>query len=146
MGLTLFPDLSYPIDHNAERRGIVTAIAVSDGAFRALAKALGRDELNEDGGFTDIGVRSQNAVVLNGIIGDILATMPTAEVTERLTAHDVPHGRVNRRGEVAGDPQVIASETLFETVHPIAGPMRAPPRPSPDRPPLGRLTDTTPPK
>lgn len=125
-GVSEAPDLAKFYRIHKTKDGFVTVIAVSDGEFRALAKALGRDELSEDGRFKEIGVRSQNAVVLNEIIADILATMTTAEVTDRLTANDVPHGRVNRRGEVAGDPQVIANETLIETVHPIAGRMRAP--------------------
>ena len=50
----------------------------------------------------------------------------TDEICERFEAEDVPYSRINRRADVADDPQIQAMEALWTYDHPRAGPVRSP--------------------
>ena len=54
-------------------------------------------------------------------VGAVLAALPTAEVLERLAAHDVPCAPLVALEDVARHPQVVAAGSLEESVDPVLG-------------------------
>ncbi|MBL8553999.1 MAG: CoA transferase [Phenylobacterium sp.] len=53
-----------------------------------------------------------------------IAALDTEEALRRFHAEGVPAGRVARRGEVAGDPQVVSDGSIVRLEHPEYGPMQ----------------------
>lgn len=89
-----------------------------------LTAAVGREDLRDDPRFADRASRVRNYPELHRLLQQVLATAPRGHWLERLEAHDVPAGPINRLDEVFADPGVEALGLVHEVGHPTAGRMR----------------------
>src|SRR6185369_11709936 len=69
-------------------------------------------------------LRDQNIDARLAMIQEVLKTRTTGDWMARLEAADVPCAPALTRGEVIEHPQVLASEILLESDHPVAGRLR----------------------
>ena len=99
-------------------------IAISDGEFRAVTRALGKPEMADDPRFKTVADRMQNAKPMTDLFAAVIEQLATAEVTARLEAEDVPHARVLKREDVLTNEQVIANGIVTAYDDPRAGRMR----------------------
>jgi crotonobetainyl-CoA:carnitine CoA-transferase CaiB-like acyl-CoA transferase len=108
--------------------GFATATPFSDAEFQGLCRALGLPQVAADPRFATTAARMQNVGALSALFRNELAEaargMTRREFARALDAEDVPAGIAVAIGELASDPQVLASETLAVTEHPRAGRMR----------------------
>lgn len=106
--------------------GLPFAVHLSSPAkfWEGLTAAIGREELRDDPRFVDRAARIAHYDELHTILGEAFAGGTRAEWLDRLEAHDVPAGPVNRLDEVFADPGVEALGLVHEVVHPTAGSMR----------------------
>ncbi|KRC46454.1 MULTISPECIES: CaiB/BaiF CoA transferase family protein [unclassified Nocardioides] len=104
--------------------GYITVSTMSNKEWTAFCKAAERPDLLEDERFDTPAKRDANVNERLAEIQKILLERPGKEWLELLTEHDVPCAPALRRFEVIEDPQVIASGTIIETDHPIAGRLR----------------------
>jgi crotonobetainyl-CoA:carnitine CoA-transferase CaiB-like acyl-CoA transferase len=129
--------------------GEVVLVTLTAGQWAGLTAAL----LDGDGDdtMTDTAERMKGGAEVMRRVRSVLASMPTDEVVTRLRAADVAVAPVRQLGEVADDPQVVASGTVRAFDHTVLGPVhqpRAAPRfdgaaidPTPSAPRLGEHTD-----
>jgi len=96
--------------------GWITFSTWSDEEFRALCRALDLAELPDDPRFRNRDSRLRHESSIDDLFDTRLATLDTAEWIRRFEAEDVPHARVNRLGDVARDPQVVASGSLSDSI------------------------------
>ena len=106
--------------------GYMTAGAVSNREWAALAVALGRDEWVRDPRFATETARLVNWDERLECVGEVLKTRTTAEWLEDLDRAGVPCAPILSRRELLDDPQVAHNELILESEHPHAGPMRQP--------------------
>jgi formyl-CoA transferase len=92
--------------------------------WEGLTAGVGREDLRDDARFVDRAARVAHYDELHAILAETFATEPRATWLDRLEAHDVPAGPINRLDEVFADPGVRALGLVQEVVHPAAGPMR----------------------
>jgi crotonobetainyl-CoA:carnitine CoA-transferase CaiB-like acyl-CoA transferase len=104
--------------------GYITAAALTDRQWAGLTRAVGHPEWLDDARFRSSALRQQNIDARLELTQRALATRPTAEWLERLTAAQVPCGPVLTRNEVIRHPQVAALGLVVETEHETAGPLR----------------------
>ena len=104
--------------------GFISVAVQSDKEWAGLSRALDRPEYLEDERFTTVELRQYNINDRLKVTQDGLRGLTCAESLARLEAEDVPCAPVLRRRDVAGHPQLVASETVVETDHPHAGRVR----------------------
>jgi len=104
--------------------GHMTVAVMSDKEWANLTRAFERPEWLEDARFKTPALRDQNINARLAAIQEVLRTRTTAEWMARLEAADVPCSPALTRDEVIKHPQVLASEILLESDHPIAGRLR----------------------
>lgn len=104
--------------------GHMTVAVMSDKEWANLTRAFERPEWLEDPRFKTPALRDQNINVRLAMIQEVLRTRTTAEWMARLEAADVPCAPALTRNEVIEHPQVLASEILLESDHPVAGRLR----------------------
>lgn len=104
--------------------GYITVSTMSNKEWTAFCNAANRPDLLEDERFNTPAKRDANVNERLSEIQKVLLERPGKEWLELLTEHDVPCAPALRRFEVIEDPQVIASGTIIETDHPIAGRLR----------------------
>jgi crotonobetainyl-CoA:carnitine CoA-transferase CaiB-like acyl-CoA transferase len=104
--------------------GHMTVAVMSDKEWANLTRAFERPEWLEDPRFKTPALRDQNIDARLALIQEVLKTRTTAEWMARLEAADVPCAPALTRDEVMEHPQVLASEILLESDHPIAGRLR----------------------
>jgi crotonobetainyl-CoA:carnitine CoA-transferase CaiB-like acyl-CoA transferase len=114
-----FIDLIYQTSN-----GYMTVAVMSNKEWTALTRALERPEWLEDPRFKTPALRDQNINDRLQMIQDVLETRTTEEWLARLEAEEVPCAPVMTRAEVIAHPQVLATDILLESRHPIAGPLR----------------------
>jgi crotonobetainyl-CoA:carnitine CoA-transferase CaiB-like acyl-CoA transferase len=114
-----FIDLIY-----ATRDGHMSVSVMTDVQWAGLSRAFGRPDMLEDERFKTPELRDLNIDERLELIQEVLATGTTADWVARLEAEGVPCAPVLTRKELVDHPQVQASETLIETHHPDAGPLR----------------------
>jgi crotonobetainyl-CoA:carnitine CoA-transferase CaiB-like acyl-CoA transferase len=115
--------------------GYISVAVQSNKEWAGLARAFGKPEWLEDPRFATSALRHEHIDDRLNLTQEVLRGATTAEWLERLEAEDVPCAPVLRRNEVIRHPQIVANETIVETEHPIAGPIRQA-RPAP------RFSDT----
>jgi len=106
--------------------GYITAGAVSNKEWQALAEALGHPEWIEDPRFATPASRVHNIDVRLELTAEVLKTQSSAHWLSRLDAAQVPCAPVLSLDEVISDPQVKANELIVEFDHPHGGRMRQP--------------------
>jgi crotonobetainyl-CoA:carnitine CoA-transferase CaiB-like acyl-CoA transferase len=104
--------------------GHMTVAVMSDKEWANLTRAVERPEWLEDPRFKTPALRDQNINARLALIQEVLKTRTTDEWMARLEAADVPCAPALTRSEVIDHPQVLASEILLESDHPIAGRLR----------------------
>ncbi|HEY8538184.1 MAG TPA: CaiB/BaiF CoA-transferase family protein [Steroidobacteraceae bacterium] len=97
--------------------GYVAIVAVHDGLFAALCKAM-QQPLTEDSRFATRDARVSHAAELERIIGEWCEARPTNEVVELLTRAGVPVAPVRHPTEALSDPRVLARGEVNDITHP----------------------------
>jgi crotonobetainyl-CoA:carnitine CoA-transferase CaiB-like acyl-CoA transferase len=115
--------------------GYITVSTMKDGEWRAFCGAAGRPDLLDDERFDTPAKRDENVDDRLAAIQEILMERPASEWLKILPEHDVPCAPALRRFELLEHPQVVASGTIIESEHPVAGRLRQA-RPAP------RFSDT----
>lgn len=121
--------MSY-IDHSLFCRktkdGWVAAMPVQQGEVQGAFRALEIEDLFGDERFATYQARARNRELMRELMDEAYQKFTTDEICERFEAEDVPYSRINRRADVADDPQIQAMEALWTYDHPRAGPVRSP--------------------
>ena len=99
---------TYPVDSFSARDGDFVLVGFSDGAFRAIAQAIGRPELADDPRFADNKARNAHEADLRALIEAWAAGRSRAEAVEALQAAGVPSGPVWSLGDVAASQHAAA--------------------------------------
>lgn len=102
----------------------ISVSAMSNKQWLALSDAVGHPEWKEDERFKNPALRDLNADERLQMTQDALLTKPAEHWLEILDAAGVPCAPVLKRKDMINHPQVIASELIIETDHPIAGKLR----------------------
>ena len=106
------------------REGYMTISTVGNKEWAALARAVERPELLDDPRFKSASLRDRNVDARLELIQGILITRTTQEWMALFEREEVPCAPALTRNEVIKHPQIIASEILIETDHPVAGRLR----------------------
>lgn len=93
-------------------------------AWGPLCRALDRPEWFEDSRFSTNAARVQHRQILNEMVANRIAEMPSAEVTRRMEEERVPFARVNNYGEALSDPQVAHRGQVRPVTHATSGNIR----------------------
>ena len=104
--------------------GWLAGIALEDSQFRALCKALEREDLLTDERFAEIGRRFRHARELYDTLEREFLRWPTEEIVERARLHGAPFGPVHDLDSFLSDPQVQHNGTVFEAAGPDGERMR----------------------
>ena len=108
------------------RDGHLVTQTAQQSEFNALCRALGRDDMTEDPRFASARERARHMREVRAQLGPLMAALGLDELVSLLERSGVPVGRVNRREEVVGDPQVRHNRLLREVAHPGMGRARLP--------------------
>jgi len=132
-GATFEPPIGgtgYPRLLSANRRpyktrdGYVCMLAYTDRHWAKFFELSGRSDLARDPRFASLASRTENIDALYGLVGEIVATRPTAEWVAALDAAEIP---VMRMGEIAtlhDDPHLRQVGMFPRMEHPTEGAMR----------------------
>ena len=104
--------------------GHVVMMIVEDAQFRAICRAIDREDLERDPRFDGLLSRLGNGVALYALLEVELAKWTTAELVERARRFGAPLAPVNGVREFMADPQARANRTVFEVEDPRAGTLR----------------------
>ena len=104
--------------------GHISVAVQSDKEWAGLARAVERPELLEDPRFKTVVLRQENIDARLAATQEALRGRISAEWLARLEAEDVPCAPILRRRDMIDHPQILANETVVETEHPQAGPLR----------------------
>jgi crotonobetainyl-CoA:carnitine CoA-transferase CaiB-like acyl-CoA transferase len=114
-----FIDLIYQTQN-----GFMTVAVMSNKEWAALTRALERPQWLDDPRFKTPALRDQNINDRLQMTQDVLRTRTTEAWLARLEAEEVPCAPVLTRSQVIAHPQVLATDILLESEHPVAGPLR----------------------
>jgi crotonobetainyl-CoA:carnitine CoA-transferase CaiB-like acyl-CoA transferase len=132
MGAYTFADKPVPVEKGGSfidliyqtADGYMTVATNSNAEWQSLCRAVGHPEWNQDERFaTPIG-RDAHVNERLELVQSALTAKPTSEWLELMAQHDVPAAPTLKRSEVISHPQVLASEIIIETDHPVAGRLR----------------------
>ena len=101
--------------------GYMNVAASGEGQWRALAKALGREDLLADERFKGGENRAKNRKELNALINASLSTRKSEAWIDLLNEAGVPCGPINTVDKVFADPQVQHLGAATEVTHPKLG-------------------------
>ena len=104
--------------------GFMTVAVMGNKEWTALTRALERPEWLDDPRFKTPALRDQNIDARLQMTQDVLKSRTTEEWLARLEAEGVPCAPVLTRDQVIRHPQVLASNILMETEHPVVGRLR----------------------
>ena len=124
--VTVVPPIANTFRPTATADGFVQLITVTDDQWQHLLQAAGLGHLLEDPDFATPADRLRHGGRAMRQVAAVLAALPTAEVVERLAAHDVPCAPIVELDDVAGVPQIVATGALEETIDPLLGRVRQP--------------------
>ena len=120
-GHTLIPpqgDLGYERLFSTHRKpfktanGYMAVLPYSSEQWVRFLSLAGRDDLAAADWVIDAARRSERIDELYEVLGDIIAADTTERWLSLLARHDVPCARVNELGDLAEDPQLLASGLL----------------------------------
>jgi crotonobetainyl-CoA:carnitine CoA-transferase CaiB-like acyl-CoA transferase len=115
--------------------GFIAISFIQDHEYQAFCRAIERADLADDERFHDAGPRARNQRELQDLVDTTLRALTTAALSKRLAQEEVPFAVLGDPATIHLDPQVVASDLLFETDHPHAGRLRQPR-------PLGQFSET----
>lgn len=104
--------------------GWMTMSTMSNAEWAAFCRVAGREDLVDDERFATPAARDANVNERLELVQSILLNRTAAEWLEILPAHDVPCAPALRRFELIDHPQVVASGSIIETEHKVAGRLR----------------------
>jgi crotonobetainyl-CoA:carnitine CoA-transferase CaiB-like acyl-CoA transferase len=104
--------------------GHMTVSAMGDKEWAALIRAFDKPEWLEDPRFLTVELRDINIDDRLKVTQEQVRTRTTAEWMEIFDAEGVPAAPALTRWEMIEHPQVLASEVIIETDHPVAGKLR----------------------
>ena len=104
--------------------GHVVMWAGMDNEWHAVFRGLGRPDLIEDERLATGRARAQHGEELAKIVYAEFKKYTTAEIVARMEQADAPCGPLLELDEVPDHPQVRHNETVYETEHSTAGPLR----------------------
>jgi crotonobetainyl-CoA:carnitine CoA-transferase CaiB-like acyl-CoA transferase len=104
--------------------GYITVSTMQDREWEAFCAAAARPDLLRDERFDTPAKREENLDARLGAIQEVLTERTTQGWLEALSEHGVACAPVLRRSEMIAHPQVVASGTLVEAQHPVAGRLR----------------------
>jgi crotonobetainyl-CoA:carnitine CoA-transferase CaiB-like acyl-CoA transferase len=104
--------------------GYITVSTMQDREWQAFCAAAQRPDLLADERFDTPTKRQENIDARLGAIQAVLLERTADEWAAVLGEHGVPCAPVLRRSEVIEHPQVLASGTVVESAHPLAGRLR----------------------
>ena len=119
--VTVVPPIANTFRPTATADGFVQLITVTDDQWQHLLQAAGLGHLLEDPDFATPADRLRHGGRAMRQVAAVLAALPTAEVLERLSSHDVPCAPITALDDVASHPQVVAAGSLEETLDPVLG-------------------------
>lgn len=94
--------------------GFLATMAPQQGEFAAMCEGLGRPDIPQDPRFASLAMRSRHAGELRALLEPLFAALTTDEALARLKAAGAPVGRVNERGDILTDPQVVHNGSIAE--------------------------------
>jgi crotonobetainyl-CoA:carnitine CoA-transferase CaiB-like acyl-CoA transferase len=106
--------------------GWFAMIAPQDEEFAGICRVFGKPELLQDPRFANMMLRRDNTDAWRAVLEPIAAEQQVGPFVERLAAEGVPVGRVNRKADLADDPQIRHNNSLMEADYPGLGRIRAP--------------------
>ena len=106
------------------RDGYMTISTMGDKEWAALTRAVEQPELLDDSRFKSASLRDHNVDARLELVQSILITRTTQEWITLFEREEVPCAPALTRNEVIKHPQIVASEILIETDHPVAGRLR----------------------
>lgn len=101
--------------------GWVAIHVVTDGHWNNLLKAMGREDLAQDGRFTTIASRAVNMEATEALVADWTRTMGKHEVAAIAKRHKVPAAPVRNPVEVMNDRHMHERGMLERINHPALG-------------------------
>lgn len=104
--------------------GFISVSAMTNTQWQALCDALGHPEWKDDDRFRTPALRDTNANERLNMTQQALMQRTAAEWLTILEEAGVPCAPVLKRREMIHHPQVVASELIVETDHPVAGRLR----------------------
>ncbi len=123
------PDLGAGFRLTETADGHVAMITVTDKQWRGLMVAVGLETELEAPDLQTLQDRMRNGGRVMRLAADVLRTLPTADVVERLHRQDVPCGPVVALADLRDQPQIAALGAIEQYEHPVLGRL-AQPRPS----------------
>src|SRR3954453_3650156 len=109
--------------------GHVAIHVVTEGHWKNLIRAMGREELGDDPRFRSNADRIQHMDETDAVVGEWTRTLPKMEVFARLKAGRVPCAPVRTAPEVMHDKHMHERGMLAEIEHPELGPITLPASP-----------------
>jgi crotonobetainyl-CoA:carnitine CoA-transferase CaiB-like acyl-CoA transferase len=109
--------------------GHVAIHVVTEGHWKNLVKAMGRDDLSADPRFATNADRVAHMDETDAVVAEWTQTLPKMEVFARLKAGRVPAAPVRTAPEVMADPHMHERGMLEDIVHPELGPITVPTTP-----------------
>ena len=104
----------------------ITLVGSSDPIFARLCRSMGREELARDPRFDSNVHRTENLLVLDGMVAAWCRSLPLAELAARLDRQEVPFTKVYSIADVLDDPHFRARGTMIELQDPELGAIPAP--------------------
>ena len=109
--------------------GHVAIHVVTEGHWKNLIKAMGREGLGDDPRFATNADRIQHMDETDALVSEWTRTLPKMEIFARLKAGRVPCAPVRTAPEVMHDPHMHERGMLEEIEHPELGPITLPTTP-----------------
>ncbi len=117
---------SAPYNAFPTKDGWVAIHAVTEGHWRNLLRAMGRDDLLDDARFTTNPARTANIDATEALVTAWTSTMTKAEVAAVAKRHKIPAAAVRNAVEVMNDPHMHERGMLQRIDHPSLGPIVVP--------------------
>jgi crotonobetainyl-CoA:carnitine CoA-transferase CaiB-like acyl-CoA transferase len=109
--------------------GHVAIHVVTEGHWKNLIRAMGREELGDDPRFVTNADRVTHMDETDAVVAEWTRTLPKMEVFARLKAGRVPAAPVRTAPEVMHDPHMHERGMLVDIEHPELGPITVPTTP-----------------
>jgi len=101
--------------------GYIAVAPYQDGRWRRFFELVGRPEIFEEPGLTDVQLRRENADRLYRHMATELPAKTTAEWVKIFAEIDIPASKINTIDDLLEDPQLKASGLFVERDHPTEG-------------------------
>ena len=101
--------------------GYIVVAPYQDGRWIRFFELVGRTDVLQEPGLTDLMSRRENAHRLYDHMAHILPSKTTAEWLDIFATNNIPASKVNTLDDLLDDPQLRASGLFLEREHPTEG-------------------------